>query len=415
MTLLAHQERAQGAPDTIFAYAGQAATRAAQVGRDNIVNATIGSFLNADGSLATLPAVELAMAEVPFKAKASYAPIDGIPAAIDAMIDDIFRDCRPNAFIEGVATPGGAGALHNAFSNYLTRGDVCLTTNYYWDNYDALLRLNGCSLETFPMLGSGESFNTEGCLAACRERAKKQKNVMLLLNTPAHNPTGFSVPLADWKALVAGLKDLAKSHQDGGVVVVVDVAYIDYAGFGSREFFKCFENLPENMITIVCASMSKGYTIYGYRLGCEICIAPTKASAEEFKHASGTTARGTWSNCSRPAMEMVLQIASDPEKLARFRREQEEFAGSLARRANAFLSEAKQVGLKPCPYQSGFFIYVPTPTDDDARRLAAELQKADVFTVPLGKGVRVAICAISEEKIAGLATLIHKDIQVLGL
>ncbi len=89
--------------------------------------------------------------------------------------------------------------------------------------------------------------------------------------------------------------------------------------------------------------------------------------------------------------------------------------GSLARRANAFLSEAKQVGLKPCPYQSGFFIYVPTPTDDDARRLAAELQKADVFTVPLGKGVRVAICAISEEKIAGLATLIHKDMQVLGL
>ena len=56
---------------------------------------------------------------------------------------------------------------------------------------------------------------------------------------------------------------------------MIDTAYIDYAGEHGRDFFEFFTGLPENFLVIVCASTSKGYTLYGYRLGS--CSASLRA------------------------------------------------------------------------------------------------------------------------------------------
>lgn len=415
MSILAKHAQGKGGPDPIFAYGGMAAKRAAEIGKEHIVNATIGAFLNPDGSLATLKTVEEAMNAIPFQVRAGYAPINGLPAYMDAMIDSVFRDDRPDAYIDGVATPGGTGAVHNVFYNYLSEGDTCITSNYYWGNYDALLSENGRKLDTFNTFTPDGHFDVEACLAKCRAVAGTQENLMLLLNTPAHNPTGFSVTYEEWESLLAELRKIAAEKPDHGVVVVVDVAYIDFAPEGSRRFFKLFEHLPENMIGVVCASTSKGYTLYGYRLGAEICIAPTEQAKNDFVLANGATCRSVWSNCSRPAMEMIVALYDDPAKLAAFRKEQAGFAADLAHRAATFTKEAEEVGLEICPYDSGFFIYVPTKTHEDAEALAAKVREKDIFTVPLGEGVRIAICAIDETQIVGMAK-VFKDAEVaLGL
>ena len=49
MTLLAKSAQGKGGPDAIFAYSDMANKRAAEVGRENITNATLGTFLNAEG------------------------------------------------------------------------------------------------------------------------------------------------------------------------------------------------------------------------------------------------------------------------------------------------------------------------------------------------------------------------------
>ncbi|MFR9293056.1 MAG: hypothetical protein ACLVKS_07775, partial [Peptococcus niger] len=68
-----------------------------------------------------------------------------------------------------------------------------------------------------------------------------------------------------------------------------------------------------------------------------------------------------------------------------------------------------------CPYHSGFFIYVPTKTHADAEALTKKVAEKDIFVVPLGKGVRIAICAIDIRQIKGMAK-IFKDAQIaLGL
>ena len=97
------------------------------------------------------------------------------------------------------------------------------------------------------------------------------------------------------------------------------------------------------------------------------------------------------------------KINADPEKKAAFRAEQEQLRLSLLKRAQLFMKEADEIGLPVCPFDSGFFVTVPTV---NAEEVAAKLREQDLFVVPLGDGanagLRVALCAIPEEKITGV-------------
>lgn len=104
---------------------------------------------------------------------------------------------------------------------------------------------NGRFLETFSTFDKKDRFNLEACLNTCQEVAKKQRNVMLFLNTPAHNPTGCELSYEEWESLVDGLKALSQNGKNN-VILVVDVLYIDFAEEQSRDFFLLFEGLPEN-------------------------------------------------------------------------------------------------------------------------------------------------------------------------
>lgn len=48
------------------------------------------------------------------------------------------------------------------------------------------------------------------------------------------------------------------------MVLVVDVAYLNFAGTNGCNFFELFTGLPDNMIVIVAFSMFKCYILYSY-------------------------------------------------------------------------------------------------------------------------------------------------------
>ena len=72
--------------DVIFALNAEA-TKRKQAG-ESIVNATIGSLMNDDGSLSVLSTVSKVLREVPASEWAAYAPIPGTPGFVTAVIDD---------------------------------------------------------------------------------------------------------------------------------------------------------------------------------------------------------------------------------------------------------------------------------------------------------------------------------------
>ena len=218
---------------------------------------------------------------------------------------------------------------------------------------------------------------------------------MILFNAPAHNPTGFSPSLDDWDKIVDVMKKKA-ADKTKKIVFFVDIAYIDFAGDleSSRAFMPKLSGLPENILVVFGFSMSKSYTVYGMRSGAMICLTPNKAIADEFKMVNMFSNRGTWSNGTRPAMIALAKIFNDPALLAKVTAEREKFSAMLAERGAAFVEGAKESGIRICPYGSGFFI---TVFCENAEVVCQELQKEGIFTVPFGKGIRVAICAITAE------------------
>lgn len=414
MSVLAKHTQGKGGPDKIFRISGMAKERAAIVGKENITNATTGAFLDASGQLITLKTVEETVKEIPFCEAAEYATIEGSPAFIEAAKDAAFRQYRPDAYIEGIATPGGTGGIHHALFNYLDDGDTAITMDRYWAAYKSICRETNRNFDTFVMFDEMGNFNVAGCIAKLREYAEKQTNVFLILNTPANNPTGYNLKQDEWEAIMAELTHIASNGRNN-VVLLVDIAYIDFAEPESRRFFQLFNNLPENFLVLVAFSMSKGYTMYGYRLGCLLCVTSSKQEAEDFVKINKFSSRATWSNCSRLGMLVMEKINADPQRKAAFRAEQEQLRLSLLKRAELFMKEAKEIDLSVCPFDAGFFVTVPTVK---AEEVAAELRKSDLFVVPLGDGanagLRVALCAIPEEKITGIPQKIKAALDVVG-
>ena len=95
----------------------------------------------------------------------------------------------------------------------------------------------------------------------------KQTNVVVIFNTPGNNPTGYSIEDKDWDSILNFLKDLVAIGRNN-VIIGIDVAYLDYSGEKDevRAFFNKFSHLPKEILTCVCYSLSKGFTMYGHAL-----------------------------------------------------------------------------------------------------------------------------------------------------
>ena len=414
MSILAKHTVGKGGPDKVFKISGMAKARAAEVGKENIVNATTGAFLDGNGKLMTLKTVEAVAKEIPFYESCEYASIEGSAEFIEASIDAAFREYRPDAIIRGVATAGGTGGIHHAIFNYLEDGEAVLVMNRYWAAYKSICRETNRRLETFPMFTEDWKFNVQGCVDKLYEIAEQQTNVMLIMNTPANNPTGYNVKNEEWEVIMNALNDIANNGKNN-VVLVMDIAYIDFAAPEAREMFQMFNNLPANFLVLVAFTMSKSYAMYGYRLGCLLCVTSSEEEAEAFLDINKFSCRATWSNSSRMGMLVMERIHQNPELKAAFRAEQEELRLSLLSRANLFIKEAAEVNLTVCPFDSGFFVTIPTLK---AEELAAKLREEDIFMIPLGDGanagLRVALCAPPEEKITGMAAKIKAAMDAVG-
>ena len=129
------------------------------------------------------------------------------------------------------------------------------------------------------MLDENNKYNLPALKAKVNEILGKQKSLLLMINTPAHNPTGYSLSEEDLQGVIDIIKE-ATAGTDKTVTLLLDVAYIDYAGEKEevRKIFKKLSNLPANILSIVAYSMSKGFTLYGQRTGAMIGVSSSKES-----------------------------------------------------------------------------------------------------------------------------------------
>ena len=394
--------------DAIFGASAACREAAAKYGADKVTNATMGVMMDDEGKLASIPTMERVFRSLSIEDYVRYAPIPGLPDYLDAVIELTFADQKPEGYFGAIATAGGTGAIHHAVANYAERGDQVLTSDWFWGTYNVICNECGSCLTNYQLFDEQQNFNIADFTAKTEEILKQQDSLLTIINTPAHNPTGFSLTEEDWDQVLA----LAEKYAAAGkkMSILVDIAYIDYAGEknATRRFMKKFSNLPENILVMFAFSMSKGYTAYGQRTGALVAVSSSQDVITEFKEINKYTSRATWSNINRGAMTLLARIQQDKASLAQFEKERDDYYKMIQSRGSLFMQEAEACGLNALPYKGGFFLSVPS---DDPQAVCDKLHDDLIFAVPLKLGVRIAACSVSAAKMKGIAQKVKNAVD----
>lgn len=384
--------------DTVFAIVNKAKEAKKTYGEDAVTDATIGSLYTEAGELAALDCVFDSLKNLDNKVLASYAAgFTGNPDFRQKVIDWVL-DGNSRLYKEVIATPGGTGAVAMTIQECLDPGQTVVLPEIAWGSYNLMAQMNNLEVAKYSLF-DGDRFNMDSFREVCTKTMEKQGKLVVVINDPCHNPTGYSMTREEWEEVIAFLNGCSKKCP---VVLLNDIAYIDFA-FGQKEakkYFSVFDDISDNMAVVVAFSLSKSMTSYGMRCGAAILMAKNPEIVNQLKTVFEKDARATWSNVNNGAMAMFVDVLDN--RMEDYDAERQKYVALLKERSEIFRNEADAAGLAYYPYREGFFVTLSM--DNDLRdRYHEALMENNIFTVKVNKGIRVAICSMPVAKVKGLA------------
>ena len=372
----------------------------------SVINSTSGIFKNEDGVLYEFDCVAKALKDLNVTEKFAYSNSEGTPAFRKAVLYSVFGkfvdDIEKECFMEAVPTPGGTGALNLAFINYVNQGETVLLPNHMWENYLNMGKDAGFNTDTYRLFNDEGLFDIDDLNSKIDGLKKSQKRIMMLINDPCENPTGFCMKDEDYDNLI----NIAKNNPNNDFIYLMDIAYFDFYNVNPdiiRSRFAKFKNIPSNALALFVYSGSKSFGLYGLRIGALIGLSKDENEINMFKDASSYTSRAKWSCASTLGINLIERLVLHDAYRFDYEEEVKLVCSMLEARSKAFLESAKKVGLKTLPYEKGFFICVPC---DKPNEVLNALHEDKVHLVSTKSCLRVALCAISKEEAAKLPALI---------
>ena len=394
--------------DTVFTIVKKAKEDKAKSGEDAVVDATIGSLYDEEGKLVALDSVFASLKNLDNRVLAAYAAsFTGNEDFKDRVYQWVLNG-NSHLHHEIIATPGGTGAVAMTIQECLDAGQTVILPEIAWGSYNLMAQMNNLQVETYSLF-EGDHFNVDSFKRTCQAVMAKQNKLVVVINDPCHNPTGYSLTREEWNEVIAFLNECSQTHS---VVLLNDIAYIDYA-YGqkqAKEYFSVFDQISENIVVAVAFSLSKSMTSYGLRCGAAIIMGQKEEAVQELKIVFEKDARATWSNINNGAMATFVDVMD--HHLEAYDQERLHYVSLLKERSDIFVKEAEEVGLKHYPYKEGFFVTLSM--DNQTRDKYHEaLMENHIYTVKVNLGIRVAVCSLSVEKIKGLAKKMKEILDTL--
>jgi aspartate aminotransferase len=328
--------------------------------------------------------VKAAMGHALSRNQTRYAPSSGIPELRRAILDKVRTKngipCHDEA---PVVVNGGMQGLFAAFSTLLDPGDEVLLFSPYWTPIVDLIGYHKATASLVPT----DAARREGLAAALAARTTDRTKV-LYWNSPS-NPTGDVFSRAE-------TEEVAAFARERGLAVISDEAYehLVYEGEPSVAIGS-LPGMAER--TITCFTLSKSYSMTGWRLGYVI---PPK----RYESAIKTVVLYTTNGVSTPTQWAGAEaLARGTEFVAEWR------AGYRARR-DRLAAGLKVAGFEITPPRAALYLFPKTPAwlPSDSRAAArALLDEAKIATVPgivfgpEGEGHLRFSFSVSDEMIAG--------------
>ncbi len=239
--------------------------------RDTKIDLGVGVYKDASGNTPVMRAVKAAEQRIwENQDTKAYTGLAGDPAYSNAMAALVLGDAVPRGAIAAAATPGGTGAVRQAFelvrmANPAARVFVSDPT---WPNHLSILSYLGMEVVNYRYFDSATGgVNFDGMI---EDLKTAKKGDVVLLHGCCHNPTGANLNSSEWDAVIEVL-------QSTGAVPMIDIAY---QGFGdgleadAAATRKVASSVPE---CLIAASCSKNFGIYRERTGILMLVASEAA------------------------------------------------------------------------------------------------------------------------------------------
>lgn len=385
--------------------------REAKALNPEVIDSTIGMLFDENGKFLTFKAVDKVSLELSAREKYSYGSTAGDPKYHEALYKWIFKDhlneIKESMHLACIATPGGSGAICNTFSNYLDCEQKVLLPSLMWTNYIQMANEAHLGYETYELFDEAGGFNLRDFEYKVQLLKHEQGRVLIVINDPCQNPTGYSMSYLEWISVVDILNSVSRDGTP--VILLYDMAYIDYdkRGFNaSRKNIMLFKSFNENVMTILAFSGSKTLGLYGLRIGAQIGLSSSARAIEDFKQANDFSARGMWSGTSTLGQNIITKVLTDHSE--EFATELEYARKLLIDRANLFIEESARVGLKHYPYDCGFFVTIPCKNPSEMFEI---LKKKNLYILPVGVGIRVTLSSITLEEVKRAVHIIKESLD----
>lgn len=288
----------------------------------------VGVYKDATGNTPVMRAVREAERRlVEAQTTKSYTALAGDPAFADAMIALVLGDAVPRGNVAAIATPGGTGAVRQAFElvRMASPGAKVWASDPTWPNHLSIIRHLGIALESYCYFDEEtRGLDIEGMLA---DLGRVAAGDVVLLHGCCHNPTGVNPTDSDWARIIEVLKAR-------GALPMIDLAY---QGFGdgltedaaaTRAVAAAF---PE---CLIAASCSKNFGIYRERTGILMAVTQDAGRRDVVQGNLAYLNRQNYSFPPDHGARVVMTILTDPELRADWEAELEEIrAGMLGLRA----------------------------------------------------------------------------------
>lgn len=364
---------------------------------DDVINASIGMFYDEKKAIGGMPTVSQAIRNLTDDEMLPYPAVDGGALFKNNLYTWVFKDylatIKQSFFMNACATPGGSGAIASTFSVFGTPGESIFVSDIRWqyERFADRAKLNIFEHNLF----KGDHFDLESFDARLSELSKKQKRIIVIINDPCHNPTGFTLSEFEFKAILSSMNQL----KDNDIIFLYDLAYLEYSHESdNRKKLSFLPMLEDHVTTVIAFSGSKTFGVYGLRLGAAIYLSKKEEVIQKIHPKFVNEARGSWSATPTASIELFNKF-SIKENYDQFKVDLHKINDLVQKRSESFITQAKTVGLKTHPFRSGFYTVVLTPNpDQDYLTLA----KHHIFAVPMNGGVRFALCSLSLKEIDGL-------------
>jgi aspartate/methionine/tyrosine aminotransferase len=385
--------------------------------RGKTINATIGTALAEDGAPLCLPSIASQM-NLPKGAAFPYAPSPGVPDLRQQwgkMLLDKSPELAGKTFSQPLVTCALTHGLSMAAYLFCDDGDVLLTPDLYWENYDLIFGISyGTTIATYPTFTPAGGFNLDGLRKAMAAHAGNK--LVISLNFP-NNPTGYTLLEKE----VPELKKLLVAEAQAGrrLVVLLDDAYFGLVfenGVYRQSLFADLCDAHENLLAVKLDGPTKEDYVWGFRVGFITfgVKGGTPALYQALEAKCAGAIRANISNASMPAQSMLLAAWKNPAYAV----EKQQAYDTLKtryqeiRRVLAAHPEYREAFMA-LPYNSGYFMCVKPCRADPEKVRQKLLADHSTGVISLCGILRIAFSATPLAKIEPLFASLYQACQAV--